>query len=229
MTSVVIQNTATDAGGTPLKGAWVRITLVASASGNAPGLTNGTSLGPPATVKTDSAGHWSIGLTPNTSLTPDGTWYIVDEGGYRSTIVVPPSGGPYSLEQVATDVVGPTGSTGKAYTDAAVAAESAARSAADASEASARAAGDTTTLSSAHSYTDSAVTAEASARAASDSATLATAEGYADAAVAAESAARASAVTAEAASRASGDAATFSSAAVYAAGVAAGLALTLGG
>lgn len=193
MTTVTIQNTALDAARNPLKKAWIRVTLVASTAGNSPGLTDGTSLGPPSTTQADNSGHWSIDLTPNTEITPSGTWYIVDEGGYRSTIVVPDSGGPYNLEQVVATITGPPGtpSPSIAYVDGqhadAIAQSEAFASSAVATEASLRSAGDTASLSSAQGYTDTQIASEAGARVAGDALALQKASNLSDVASAASS------------------------------------------
>lgn len=87
----VIQNTVTDPGGQALKYTSVSITLM---SGNQ--LNPGAALAAPLTIRTDSGGNWSTDLPPNQAA----TFYQVVEGQAISPVVVPATGGPYSLNQV---------------------------------------------------------------------------------------------------------------------------------
>ncbi len=104
MSTVVIQNTVTASDDTPLAGVAVRIELQTNSAGlHTPGVGASSSLTQPVTVVTDQNGQWSVGLVPNSQITqPTGTYYLVSEGGYLSTIVVPSGGGPYELSQVLT-------------------------------------------------------------------------------------------------------------------------------
>jgi len=54
----------------------------------------------PLNLTTDNTGHWSADLAPNSSITPSGTYYQVNEDGALSNIVVPATGGPWNLSQV---------------------------------------------------------------------------------------------------------------------------------
>lgn len=92
----VVQNTATDPGGDPLVSINVRISLV-TGSPNTPGYTASGEIAGTFTVPTDTAGHWSATLTPNSSITPANSYYQVVEGQAISNIVVPATGGPYLL------------------------------------------------------------------------------------------------------------------------------------
>lgn len=100
--SVTIRNTLTTPDGRPVIGATVKVQLIASASGTVPGYTTTTSIGYPVTVVTDNTGLWSAALTPNSTISPDGTYYQVNEAGYLSTCIVPASGGPYNLLSILT-------------------------------------------------------------------------------------------------------------------------------
>lgn len=103
MTTSVVQNNVTDPTGAPLVGVQVRITLVTGPTGAHPGLTGAASLTQPKSVLTDATGAWSMALTPNAEITqPAGTYYLVSEGGYLSSIVVPVGGGPYNLAALQT-------------------------------------------------------------------------------------------------------------------------------
>ena len=99
MAGIVVQNTITDPGGNPYALTPVRINLIASTTG-APGYTaTGDIIGQYAT-QTDTTGHWTATLTPNSEITPANTYYQVIEGGTPSDIVVPATGGPYNLSQI---------------------------------------------------------------------------------------------------------------------------------
>jgi len=91
----VIQGTATDSGGAPLKYTSVGITPMSGSPLN-PGAATGT----PTTIRSDNGGNWSLDLTPNTA----GTFYQVTAGQTIASIIVPASGGPYNLSQVLAGV-----------------------------------------------------------------------------------------------------------------------------
>jgi len=96
----VIQGTATDPNGAPLKYASVSITPMSTNP-----LNPGAATGPPSTIRADSGGNWSLDLTPNSA----GTFYQVIAGQVIASIIVPASGGPYSLSRVlATTVPAPS-------------------------------------------------------------------------------------------------------------------------
>ena len=96
----VVQNTATDPGGEPLSQVSVRISLVTGTSAT-PGYTASGDISATYTTSTTQAGFWTANLTPNSAITPANTYYQVIEGsGAVSNIVVPASGGPYTLAQL---------------------------------------------------------------------------------------------------------------------------------
>lgn len=94
MSTVTVQGVATDAGQSPLPGANVRVELATSGG---PGYTAAGEIVAPWIGQSDSAGRWSVALTPNTAITPANTYYRVTENGAVSAIVVPASGGPYEV------------------------------------------------------------------------------------------------------------------------------------
>lgn len=101
MTTTTIHNHVIDAGGNPLEGVRVDITLMTG--GTSPGLTNIESIGSSVTVQTDVDGAWSAALRPNDEIVqPAGTFYQVSEGGRLTNIMVPAGGGTYTLSEVLT-------------------------------------------------------------------------------------------------------------------------------
>ena len=93
-----VQNIALSPGGTPLS-INVRITLQTGAS-NLPGYLTSSDISAVYTTSTAQDGSWSANLTPNSEITPANTYYQVYEGSALSNIVVPASGGPYSLSEI---------------------------------------------------------------------------------------------------------------------------------
>lgn len=95
----VIQGTALDSGKSPLAHAQIRINLV-TGSPTMPGYSSSGELIGPHTTTADANGVWSIDLTPNDQITPANTYYRVQEANGTSCIVVPDSGGPYSVNAI---------------------------------------------------------------------------------------------------------------------------------
>lgn len=113
--AITVQNVVIDPDGNPLANTQIRITLAASTSQPpAPGHTATQSILSTWTTLTDNSGAWSATLTPNSQISPAGSYYQVLEGGYLSTIVAPASGGPYNLAQllVTPPTLAPPGITG---------------------------------------------------------------------------------------------------------------------
>lgn len=55
------------------------------------------------TVYTDTSGHWSVPLKPNSLITPSGSYYTITEPGNTIwTAVVPNSAGPFALNSILT-------------------------------------------------------------------------------------------------------------------------------
>lgn len=95
-----VQNIVTDAAGSPIPNAVVRIDLIAGSVIAQPGYTATTTIGPPLLFNADSVGRWSVVLAGNATLTPANTYYRIIEAGFVSTVVVPAAGGPYNLSAV---------------------------------------------------------------------------------------------------------------------------------
>jgi hypothetical protein len=103
VSTVVVQNTVTNPSGAPMVGISVKITLVTATTCTYPGPTGAESITQPETVIIDSAGAWSMALTPNAEIIqPTDSYYLVSEGGYLSSIVVPVCGGPYNVADLQT-------------------------------------------------------------------------------------------------------------------------------
>lgn len=100
----IVTNIITDPGENPVKDATVRITLITGT--NAPGYTSTGEVQGTYSLSTDATGTWSANLTPNSLITPAGTYYQVVEGRAVSNINVPATGGPYLLGSIL--VVPPT-------------------------------------------------------------------------------------------------------------------------
>lgn len=88
----IVTNIITDPGENPVKDATVRITLITGT--NAPGYTASGEVQGTYSLSTDATGTWSANLTPNSAITPTGTYYQVVEGRAVSNINVPATGGP---------------------------------------------------------------------------------------------------------------------------------------
>ena len=99
MTGIVVQNTVTLPGGNPYAFCTVTIALVTAVSGGA-GYTSSGDIVSKFRTTTDIQGNWSVTLVPNSQITPANTYYQVTEGQAISPIVVPASGGPYTLSQL---------------------------------------------------------------------------------------------------------------------------------
>lgn len=115
MSLVTVQNTVTDPAGQPVYQAVVTIKLVISSTGVIqPGYTTTSTIAAVYQTTTSTTGAWSVALTPNSTITPSNTYYEVWENGQLSTIVVPASGGPYTVEQllVTPPAPSPVGITG---------------------------------------------------------------------------------------------------------------------
>lgn len=95
----VVQGTALDSAGAPIKYARVVVTLQ-TGSLLTPGYGPDGELIGPHIGHADDTGAWSIDLTPNTQITPGNTTYLVVEGIGASVISVPDSGGPYTLAEL---------------------------------------------------------------------------------------------------------------------------------
>lgn len=101
MSTSTVHHIVTTPDGAPIKGVVVQAVLVTAVNGTYPGLTGNTSITQLVTTTTAADGSWSLALTPNSEvIVPTGTYYVVYEGGYPSTIVVPAGGGPYDLESI---------------------------------------------------------------------------------------------------------------------------------
>ncbi|HEY1820409.1 MAG TPA: hypothetical protein VGG83_10800 [Trebonia sp.] len=92
----IVQSAATDAGSNALANIAVRITLMTGTPG-VPGYLADADIISATSVTTAQDGAWSATLTGNSEITPANTYYQVLEGNAVSNIVVPASGGPYSL------------------------------------------------------------------------------------------------------------------------------------
>lgn len=85
--------------------AQVRIRLVTGAR-TTPGYTTAGDIIGPTIIQTNDTGEWTADLPANSTITPANTYYeIVEEypaTGERgtSTIIVPPTGGPYTVKQL---------------------------------------------------------------------------------------------------------------------------------
>lgn len=99
MSGTVVTNNPANPGQEPYAHGTIHIRLVTGAD-NTPGYTTTGSIIGPYTTTTDAAGNWTATLTPNSQITPAGTYYQVQEGFAVSPIVVPASGGPYTLSAI---------------------------------------------------------------------------------------------------------------------------------
>lgn len=99
MAGIVVQNDPINPGQEPYARGQVRIQLV-TGTDNGPGYTAANTIIGTSTVDTDAQGNWSATLTPNSLITPANTYYRVTEGFAVSPIVVPASGGPYTLSSI---------------------------------------------------------------------------------------------------------------------------------
>src|SRR6266702_4223837 len=100
MATKSVTGKVTDATNVGIKGVIVKAFLSQGA------VVSGTSEVPPFTVSTTSAtdGTYSLTLQANNDLTPNGTYYHVDEGGYQYNFVVPQSAGPFAISTIQVDV-----------------------------------------------------------------------------------------------------------------------------
>lgn len=107
MTDQVVSNTILLPGGAAVVGARVTVTLVASTTAQAEGFTATTGVAFQAETTTNSAGLWTLTLTPNSLISPSGTVYKAVEvyGGTRVTnhFTVPASGTPHLLGAILSD------------------------------------------------------------------------------------------------------------------------------
>lgn len=100
MAGIIVQGTALDAAGNPVPFAGVRVALVTGSS-TTPGYTSAGEITATYQTSASQTGAWSITLAPNTSITPANTYYQVTEGTSAvSAIVVPATGGPYTVERL---------------------------------------------------------------------------------------------------------------------------------
>lgn len=99
MAGIVVTNNPIDPGQEPFAHGLVHIDLITGTDGGA-GYTGTGSIIGTYTTTTDAAGNWQATLTPNSQITPANTYYRVTEGFAVSPIVVPASGGPYTLSSI---------------------------------------------------------------------------------------------------------------------------------
>jgi hypothetical protein len=100
VTGTTVQGTALDAGGNPVPFATIHVALVTS-SPSTPGYSAGGEIIATYQTSATQTGAWSITLTPNTAITPANTYYTIAEGSISvSDVVVPASGGPYTLAEI---------------------------------------------------------------------------------------------------------------------------------
>lgn len=84
----IVQNKVFNASGEPIAGAYVPISL------STPGYLSDGTIVAPITAVTDVNGLWQADLVPNGDITPEGTYYRVNESGVISFIAVPSGGTP---------------------------------------------------------------------------------------------------------------------------------------
>lgn len=99
MSGIVVTNDPINPGQEPFAHGQVHIELVTGAPGGA-GYTATQSIIGRYTTETDAQGNWSATLLPTNSITPANTHYRVTEGFAVSLIIVPDSGGPYTLSSL---------------------------------------------------------------------------------------------------------------------------------
>ena len=99
MAGIVVTNNPIDPGQEPFARGLVHIDLITGTDGGAGYTSTGTIIGT-FTTETDNAGNWTATLTPNSQITPANTYYKVTEGFAVSNIVVPASGGPYTVSSI---------------------------------------------------------------------------------------------------------------------------------
>jgi hypothetical protein len=95
----VVRGTAIDAGGSPVEGKRIYVSLVTSGP-SAPGYTASGEIVGTGTTETAADGTWSFDLEPNAGITPANTYYRITMVNSSATIVAPPSGGPYEISEV---------------------------------------------------------------------------------------------------------------------------------
>lgn len=87
----------------------VRVTITLNVGAPMPGFVGGATISGVYTTITpdsgDNIGAWSTNLTPNSTITPAGTYYLVvetwpDGTRNRYTLVVPDDDGPYTVDEV---------------------------------------------------------------------------------------------------------------------------------
>jgi len=135
---MIVTNTAARADGSTPTTVSVRFTLAGTDGAAITGYLADKSLVVPVVVITSGAA-WSVDLPPNSTITPAGTRWRIEEtvDGHRAAAVyanVPTTGGPYQLTAIlspAPAAVLPAGAVAQATLDAAVAAEASTRTAAD--------------------------------------------------------------------------------------------------
>ncbi len=84
----IVQNKVFNAAGEPIVGAYVPISL------SIPGYLDDGTIVAPITAVTDANGLWQADLIPNVDISPEGTYYRVNESGVLSFIAVPSGGTP---------------------------------------------------------------------------------------------------------------------------------------
>lgn len=112
----VIQNTTLQADGNPVQVGLVTVALVDSLGQQVTGYLADSTIVRSATTHTDASGDWSLDLTPNASITPANTYYLVSEPSGVSTVtrhlIEVPGSGPQDLTDVLVTTPAALGSLG---------------------------------------------------------------------------------------------------------------------